>query len=79
MPKRVRVSIGDITAPKKKVIPKLPHLRGVAGKMFDYIYSNSPVPRSRFAYASALTAMSMIIGNRIRFGNIHPKQYILPR
>ncbi len=75
VPNRTKVII-NIPKAKKKA-RKLPHLRGVAGKMFDYIYNNSPVPRSRFAYASALTAVSMIIGNRIRFGNIHPNLYAL--
>lgn len=54
---------------------KLPHLRGIAGDMFKYIYDNSPIPRSQLAFASALTTTSLIIGNKISYRGTLPNLF----
>ena len=56
---------------------KLPKFRGVMQEMFDYIYANSPVPRTRLCVASVLSTMSVLCGNKIRFGNIFPNLYTM--
>lgn len=56
---------------------KLPHLRGIGEVIFDYIYDQSPIPRSQFAFASSIATISTLIGNRYRYQNILPNLYIL--
>lgn len=63
--------------PVAKVRKKYPHFRGVGQEMFEYIYDQSPVPRSRLAVASVLSLGSIILGNRVRMGNIYPNLYSL--
>jgi len=64
----------EIEKPKRQ---KFPHLRGIAGEMFDYIYLNSPVPRSRLALSSVLSTVSIILGNKVRWGSVYPNLYCL--
>lgn len=54
---------------------KLPKLRGIAQEMFEYIYNNSPVPRSQFAFASAISTMSLLLGNKLQFNGTLPNLY----
>lgn len=56
---------------------KLPKLRGVMQEMFEYMYNNSPVPRTRFCVASAITTMSVLVGNKVRYNSIHPNLYTM--
>lgn len=62
---------------EKRKYKKLPHLRGIAQEMFEHVYNNSPIPRSQFAFASAISAMSVILGNKIRHKHIYPNLYTL--
>jgi hypothetical protein len=55
----------------------LPHLRGIGADMFDYIWRNAPVQRGQFSSASVLSAVSTILGNKIRCGAILPNIYTL--
>lgn len=75
LPERVQVEIRQ--EPKKKEKKRLHRFRGIAQEIFENIYNNSPVPRSRFAYGSTLATMSIIVGNKIQFRGIHPNLYCL--
>jgi|GEM_PF-5992002 len=63
-------------APSYKKIKLLP-LRGTAQLMFEHIYNASPIGRTRFAYASALSCMGLALSNRVRYQNIHTNTYTL--
>jgi len=67
--------IGEQSEKRERM--KLPKLRGIAQDMFSHIYENSPVPRSQFAFASAVTTISVILGNKIRLGPTYPNLYSL--
>lgn len=67
----------DTKITDKKERKKFPHMRGIAQVMFTEIYAGSTKQRSRFALASALSTISVLIGNKIRIGNIHPNLYTL--
>jgi hypothetical protein len=56
---------------------KLPHFRGVAQEIFNYIYATSPIKRTRFAVASTLSIMSTVLGNRYSCHGFHPNMYLL--
>ena len=70
------ISIQEIQ--KKKVSrKKYPKFRGVAQDMFQYIYENSPVPRSRLTCASVVSLMSITLGNKITIDGVYPNLYSL--
>lgn len=62
---------------KEKERARFPKLRGIAQEMFEYIYASSPVPRSRFAMASALSSISIVLANKIRLRGTYPNVYSL--
>ena len=78
------VRINDSTDTTLKKIEKsqidykmnsLPPFRGVAQKIFEYIYSNSPVKRTRFSVAATLSTMSTLLSNEFSCCGIHPNLY----
>lgn len=64
---------GEITYKVKK----LPRLGGIAQKMFEYIYETSPVQRTHFAFASVISTISALIGNKVHYNNIYPNIYTM--
>ena len=58
-------------------LKKLPHFRGMARDIFDYIYDNSIIPRTRFSAASVLSLMSIILGNKCQFEGMLPNLFNL--
>ncbi len=60
----------------KKGFQKIqPHLKGVGKEIFDFVYQNSPIPRSQFSYAAAITLMSTILGDKCHLNGISPNLY----
>tara|TARA_R110001632_G_scaffold161915_4_gene280272 strand:- start:178 stop:2295 length:2118 start_codon:yes stop_codon:yes gene_type:complete len=56
---------------------KFPKFRGIAQKMFEHLYAESHVPRSRLAIPSILSLMSVALGNKIRLRNTYPNLYCM--
>ena len=56
---------------------KFPRLRGISQVMFEEVYKSSTKQRSRFAVCSVLSTMSVLLGNKIKIGTIHPNLYSL--
>lgn len=56
---------------------KLPEFRGISQDIFKHIYSNSPIPRTRFAAASTLATMGTALSNRYDCLGIYTNLYIL--
>jgi len=77
LPSRAKVTIGEVKTVEKKERRKFPKLEGIAQDMFEHVYNNSTKKRTRFSLASAISAMSICIGNKIRYDNIHPNLYTL--
>lgn len=75
-PGSVTIELNRAPTDKKKRVA-FPRFRGVAQDIFTTVYSNSAVPRTRFSIAATLSFVSMVLGNRIRLGNIHPNLYSL--
>lgn len=64
---------GEITYKVKK----LPRLGGIAQKMFEYIYETSPVQRTHFTFASVISTISVLIGNKVHYNGIYPNIYTM--
>lgn len=73
LPSRDIVTIME--TPQERI--KFPKLRGVAQKMFEYIYAESHVPRSRLAMASVLSTFSILLANKIRLRGNYPNLYTM--
>jgi hypothetical protein len=56
---------------------KLPKLRGIAQDIFKYTYDSAVTPRSQWAFASAITSVSTIIGNRYKHNGMRPNLYTM--
>jgi hypothetical protein len=74
LPSREVVTISE-DIPQERI--KFPKLRGVAQKMFEYIYAESHVPRSRLAMASVLSTFSILLANKIRLRGNYPNLYMM--
>jgi hypothetical protein len=70
------LSIGEYEhkfKPKERV--HFPKHRGVMQEMFNYIYDNSPVPRSKFAWISSIMTMSTLLSNKVTFEGMYTNLY----
>lgn len=56
---------------------KLPRLRGVAQEMFEIVYANSPMQRSRLAFASSLSIMGTLLANKVKCEELFTNLYIM--
>ena len=74
---KVELNFNSEKTPKIRERNKLPHFRGIMSDIFNHIYKESPVPRSRFAAAGTLSLMSIVLGNKIKLGRTHPNLYCL--
>ncbi len=54
---------------------KLPKLRGIAQELFEYIYEQSPVSRTRLAYASTISIMGTLLSNKTQLFGIYTNIY----
>jgi len=73
---RVTPSVKIIEKKFEKERYRLPLLRGVAQEMFEIIYENSPIKRSRLAFASSIATMSAMLNNKVHFDGIYTNMYI---
>lgn len=71
--KEIEEEFKDLTY-KTKSIPKL---NGLMQDIFMDCYNNSPVPRSQFSFASAISIFSTLIGNKFYFKRTHPNLFVM--
>jgi hypothetical protein len=70
------IEIKPVEKPKEKRV-MLPHLRGIGKEIFDYVYRTSYVKRSRFAFASSVSAIGTLASNKFHFNNTYSNLYSL--
>lgn len=59
----------NFTEPKKEYRIKYPKFRGIAQEIFQHIYTNSDIPRSRMAVAATLSTIGTVLSNKVSINN----------
>lgn len=69
----------DFLKPKEPTRTHLPKFRtgSLMQEMFDYLYANSNIKRSRLIYGSILGTMGTLLGNKYKFQDTYTNLYIL--